>query len=61
MGGSCSTHDRRKKHVELLFEDLKERDCLEDRSIDVEIKLKWLLKKMNERLDCTHLTQYWDT
>jgi hypothetical protein len=23
---------------------------LEDRSIDVEIKLKWLLKKMNERL-----------
>jgi hypothetical protein len=55
MGGLCSTHGREKKRIELPFEDLKERDCLEDRSIDVEIKLKWILKKMNERLwtvDC---------
>lgn len=40
MGGSCSTHGREKKHIDLMFEDLKERDCLKDRSIDVEIKLK---------------------
>jgi len=40
MGGTCNTHGRGKKHIEVLFEDLKERDCLEDRSIDVEIKLK---------------------
>jgi hypothetical protein len=50
MGRSCSTRDREKKHVELLFEELTERDCLEDQSIDVEIKLKWTLKKLNERL-----------
>lgn len=50
MDGSSSTHDRERKHMMLLFEDLKERDCLEDRSVDVEIKLKWILKKLNERM-----------
>jgi len=40
MGRSCGTHGREKKHMVLLFEDLKERDCLEDRSVDVEINLK---------------------
>ena len=35
MGGSCSKLDRERKHIMLLFEDLKERDCLEDRSVDV--------------------------
>ena len=46
----------------LLFEDLKERDCLEDLSLDVEIKLKWILKKerKKESVDYIHLTQEWN-
>jgi hypothetical protein len=40
MVGSCSTHGREKKHIQVLFGDLKERECLEDRTIDVEIKSK---------------------
>jgi hypothetical protein len=45
MVGACSTHGIDDMHKNFLFENLKERDHLEDLGLDVQIILKLILKK----------------
>jgi hypothetical protein len=44
MGGTCGTRGR-EVHVELLSEDLRERDHVKDLGVDGWIIIKWIFKK----------------
>jgi len=49
MGRACHTWRRKEMHIRFLYENTKERDCLENPGTDGRIICKWILKKQNGR------------
>jgi hypothetical protein len=49
MGGACSTYGGKERCMQgLWWENLRERDHLEDPGIDGRIVLKWIFRKWDE-------------
>jgi hypothetical protein len=62
MGGAYSTYGGRGEvHAGFWCGNLRERDCLEDPSLDGRIILKWILRKWDGgRMDWIDLAEHWD-
>jgi hypothetical protein len=50
MGGACCTYGRQEMRIEFLWEDLRERDYVEDQGEDGRIILKCVFKKRDREV-----------
>jgi len=50
MGGTCSTYGEEERYIQgYVWENLRERDLLEDLGVDGRIILSWIFRKLDGR------------
>jgi hypothetical protein len=56
LGGACFTHRKGGKCTGFWWENLKERDHLEDQAVDVRVGSEWILGRFTGSVEWFHLS-----